>query len=127
MNTRAPRSERGLPVTTLVVVLGTVGMLGLIAIGAWSLSGNIKLETIPVTGEWQAEGKPWRLEFRADKTVVSSTGTSQQALASLDLGTRNLQGGLFRHPLGHPERRQDLFGVIGAPARDFGANDNQPV
>ena len=79
MNTRAPRSDRGIPVTTVVAVLGTVGLLGLIAIGAWSSSGNIKLDTIPVTGEWQAEGKAWRLEFRADKTVVSSTGTSQPA------------------------------------------------
>lgn len=81
MNTRAPRSERGIPVTTLVVVLGAIGLLGLIAIGGWSLSGNIKLDTIPVTGEWQAEGKPWRLEFRADKSVVSSIAASQQAQA----------------------------------------------
>ena len=77
MNTPRKRSETGIPVGTLVVVLGVVGILGLIGIGVWSLSGNIKLSTIPITGEWQAEGKPWRLEFRADKTVVSSTSTSQ--------------------------------------------------
>ena len=39
--------------------------------------GSIKLETIPLTGEWRAKDKPWRLEFRADKTVVSSKGASQ--------------------------------------------------
>jgi hypothetical protein len=71
------RSETGIPVGLLIVVLGTIGVIGLIAMGAWSLSGMVKLSTIPITGEWQAKGRPWRMELRADKTVVSSTGPSQ--------------------------------------------------
>ncbi len=71
------RSETGIPVGLLIIVLGVLGVIGLIAFGAWSLVGMVKLETIPVTGEWQAKGKPWRIELRADKTVVSSTGSSQ--------------------------------------------------
>jgi hypothetical protein len=71
------RSETGIPVGVLIIVIGSVGIIGLVGLGAWSLMGMIKLETIPVTGEWQAKDKPWRLELRADKTVVSSTGSSQ--------------------------------------------------
>jgi hypothetical protein len=77
MSTPKKRSESGIPVGMLIIVLGVVGVLGLTAFGAWTLMGAVKLETIPITGEWQAEGKPWRMEFRADKTVVSSTGAPQ--------------------------------------------------
>jgi hypothetical protein len=71
------RSESGIPVGMLIIVLGVIGVVGLTGWGVWSLMGAVKLETIPVSGEWQAEGKPWRMEFRLDKTVVSSTGASQ--------------------------------------------------
>jgi hypothetical protein len=71
------RSESGIPVGILIIVIGAVGLIGLVGLGAWSLMGSIKLETIPLTGEWRAKDKPWRLEFRADKTVVSSKAASQ--------------------------------------------------
>ena len=77
MNSPIKGTGSGIPVGLLVGVLGVIGIAGLIAIGAWSLSGNIKLSTIPVAGEWQAKGKPWRIELRPDKTVVSSTGPEQ--------------------------------------------------
>ena len=71
------RPESGIPVGILIIVIGAVGLIGLVGLGAWSLMGSIKLETMPLTGEWRAKDKPWRLEFRADKTVVSSKGASQ--------------------------------------------------
>lgn len=67
------RNGPGIPVSALVGFLSVIGLLGLIAIGGWSLSGNIKLNTIPVVGEWQAKGRAWRLDLRPDKTVVSSS------------------------------------------------------
>ena len=67
------RNGPGIPVSALVGFLSVIGLLGLIAIGGWSLSGNIKLNTIPIVGEWQAKGKAWRLDLRPDKTVVSSS------------------------------------------------------
>jgi hypothetical protein len=84
------RSESGIPVGVLIIVIGSVGIIGLVGLGAWSLMGMVKLETMPVTGEWQAKDKPWRLDFRADKTVVSSTGPSQTAASqawTLEPGT----------------------------------------
>ncbi|MGO9849613.1 MAG: hypothetical protein ACLPKT_24295 [Methylocella sp.] len=78
----SPKKNReGIPVGLLIVILGTVGVFGLVGIGLWSLSGAVKLSTFPVNGEWQAKGKPWRLVFREDKTLVSSTGPSQQSAA----------------------------------------------
>lgn len=71
------RSETGIPVGLLIIVLGSLGVIGLVGFSTWSLMGMVKLETIPMTGEWQAKGKPWRLDFRADKTVVSSMRSSQ--------------------------------------------------
>ena len=73
MGSPTKKSGGGIPVGLLIIVLGTLGVVGLTALGVWSLTGMVKLDTIPVIGEWQAKSKPWRIELRADKTVVSST------------------------------------------------------
>ncbi|HTV33398.1 MAG TPA: hypothetical protein VME69_09920 [Methylocella sp.] len=79
------RNGPGIPVSMLVAFLMVVLILGLVAIGGWSLSGNIKLNTIPIVGQWQAEGKPWRLELRPDKTVVSSSeGSTEPGVYRVD-------------------------------------------
>ncbi|MCL2453131.1 MAG: hypothetical protein FWD08_05720 [Alphaproteobacteria bacterium] len=79
------RNGPGIPVSALVGFLSVIGLLGLIAIGGWSLSGNIKLNTIPVVGEWQAKGKAWRLDLRPDKTVVSSSeGDTEEGVYRVD-------------------------------------------
>jgi hypothetical protein len=70
-------SGAGLPVGALLIFIGLIGVVGLAVFGAWGLFGMVKLASVPVAGEWQAKGKPWRIELRADKTVVSSTGSVQ--------------------------------------------------
>jgi len=73
------KKREGIPVGLLIVILGTVGVIGLVGIGLWGLSGTIKLSTFPVNGEWEAKGKPWQLAFRENKTIVSSTAPAQQS------------------------------------------------
>ena len=122
------RSELGIPVGILIIVIGAVGLIGLVGLGAWSLMGSIKLETIPLIGEWRAKDKPWRLEFRADKTVVSSKGASQpdapQAWTS-EPGTYRVR--LFWHPMGQAEKWRHLLGGISASSWDDGAPQSQPL
>lgn len=73
------RKREGIPVGVFLVVLGVFGVVGLVGAGIWSLSGAIKLTDYPVNGQWQAQGKPWRIDFRPDKTIVSSTGPARAA------------------------------------------------
>jgi hypothetical protein len=77
MNTPKKRSDTGIPVGLLIIILGVILVISLVSLGVWSLSGYVKLSTIPVAGEWQAKGKPWHIELRPDKTAVSSTGPAQ--------------------------------------------------
>ena len=77
MNSPRKESGGGIPVGLLIIVLGVILVISVTVMGMWSLSGMVKLSTIPVAGEWQAKGKPWRIELRADKTVVSSTGPAR--------------------------------------------------
>ena len=40
----SPKKKReGIPVGLLIVILGTVGVVGLVGIGVWSLSGEVKI------------------------------------------------------------------------------------
>jgi hypothetical protein len=71
------KPNKGVPVGRMLAVLSVFGVLGLAALGTWGLFGMVKFTDFPITGEWQAQRKPWHLEFRADKTIVSSTGPSQ--------------------------------------------------
>jgi hypothetical protein len=68
---------KGIPVGRMLGVLSVFGVVGLAIYGIWGLSGMVKLTNFPIAGEWQAQRKPWHIEFRTDKTVVSSTGPSQ--------------------------------------------------
>ncbi|WOJ88908.1 hypothetical protein RZS28_13975 [Methylocapsa polymorpha] len=61
----------------MIVIFGVVGALGLIAMGARQLIGAVTIKTIPIVGEWQAAGKPWRIVFRPDKTIASFSGPAQ--------------------------------------------------
>jgi len=51
----------------------------LIAMGARQLIGAVTIKTIPIVGEWQAAGKPWRIVFRPDKTIASFLVPRNQA------------------------------------------------
>ncbi|HXW69991.1 MAG TPA: hypothetical protein VEK34_00855 [Methylocella sp.] len=75
----AKRKRSGIPVGTLLIFLVVFGGVGLIGMGIWGLSGSgsIQIKTnFPVAGEWQAQGRAWRIDFRPDKTIVSKTAAS---------------------------------------------------
>ena len=84
--TERKNKHEGIPVGRMLIVLTVIGIAGLAVYGARGLFSMVKITDFPITGEWQAKGKPWRIDFRSDKTVVSLTDPSQagasQATAS---------------------------------------------
>lgn len=80
MNAPTTKPNRGgIPVGRGLIVLSVIGFVGLAAYGGWGLYGMVKLTDFPITGEWEAKGKPWRLDFRADKTVRSADSSQPGA------------------------------------------------
>jgi len=69
--------EKGVPLGRILIILSVFAVPGLIYLGVRHLGDRIKVVDIPIVGEWQAPGKPWRIVFRPDKTLVSSTSPSQ--------------------------------------------------
>jgi hypothetical protein len=69
--------ERGVPLGRILIILSVFAFPGLIYLGVRRLGNYVKIVDIPIVGEWRAPGKPWRIEFRPDKTLVSSTSSSQ--------------------------------------------------
>jgi hypothetical protein len=65
------------PLGRILIILSVVAFPGLVYLGVRHLGERIKIVDIPIVGEWQAPGKPWRIVFRPDKTLVSSTSPSQ--------------------------------------------------
>jgi hypothetical protein len=76
-NPPTKRPGSGIPVGRMIVICGALGLLGLVALGTRQVMDTVKFVDISLVGEWQAPRKPWRLVFRPDKTIVSSTGPSQ--------------------------------------------------
>ncbi len=76
MSSPTKRPE-GVPVGRILIILSVLAFPGIVYLGVRHLGERIKLVDIPIVGEWQAPGKSWRIEFRADKTLVSSTSPSQ--------------------------------------------------
>ncbi len=113
--------EKGVPLGRILIILSVFAVPGLVYLGVRHLGERIKVVDIPIVGEWQAPGKPWRIVFRPDKTLVSSTKSfATNCFASRDFGIGNVLGGLFRHAVGEAEGRQDLLG-------GFGSGESQPV
>jgi hypothetical protein len=77
MSSPKKRSDNGVPLGRILIILSVVAFPGLVYLGVRHLGDRIKIVDIPIVGEWQAPGKPWRIEFRPDKTLVSSTSPSQ--------------------------------------------------
>jgi len=73
----SPTKREGVPLGRILIILSLFGLPGLIYLGVRHLGSYVKIVDIPIVGEWQAPGKPWRIEFRPDKTLVSSTSPSQ--------------------------------------------------
>jgi hypothetical protein len=69
--------EKGVPLGRILIILSVFAFPGLVYLGVRHLGDRIKVVDIPIVGEWQAPGKPWRIVFRPDKTLVSSTSPSQ--------------------------------------------------
>jgi len=77
MSSPTKRSDTGVPLGRILIILSVVAFPGLVYLGVRHLGERIKIVDIPIVGEWQAPGKPWRIVFRPDKTLVSSTSPSQ--------------------------------------------------
>jgi hypothetical protein len=69
--------EKGVPLGQILIILSVFAIPGLIFLGVRHLGERVKVVDIPIVGEWQAPGTTWRIVFRPDKTVVSSTSPSQ--------------------------------------------------
>jgi hypothetical protein len=69
--------EKGVPLGRILIILSVFAVPGLIYLGVRHLGDRVKIVDIPIVGEWQAPRKPWRIVFRPDKTLVSSTSPSQ--------------------------------------------------
>jgi hypothetical protein len=78
MSMQAQEPKKGVPVARVLMVLGTIGVIGLVLLGTRGMFSQITLHTPPVVGEWESPGKPWHLSFRPDKTVVSKNGPVQE-------------------------------------------------
>jgi hypothetical protein len=74
MPKKPPRE--GIPLGRILIAVSIFGGALLIFMGTRTLTERVKLDTVPIAGEWQAQRKPWRVEFKPDNTVVSSTGPS---------------------------------------------------
>ena len=69
--------EKGVPLGRILIILSVFAFPGLIYLGVRRLGNYVKIVDIPIVGEWRAAGQPWRIVFRPDKTLVSSTSPSQ--------------------------------------------------
>ncbi len=82
MSSPTKRSENGVPLGRILIILSLFAFPGLIYLGVRHLGDRIKVVDIPIVGEWQAPGKPWRIVFRPDKTLVSSGSPSQEGTSA---------------------------------------------
>jgi hypothetical protein len=73
----SPTKREGVPLGRILIILSVVAFPGLVYLGVRHLGERIKIVDIPIVGEWQAAGNSWRIVFRPDKTLVSSTSASQ--------------------------------------------------
>jgi hypothetical protein len=71
--------EKGVPIGRILLILSVFGIPGIVYLGVRHLGSYIKIVDIPIVGEWQSPGKPWRIVFRPDKTLVTSTSPSQSS------------------------------------------------
>ena len=69
--------REGIPLERILLALGIFGGGLLIFMGTRTLTERVKLDTVSIVGEWQAQRQPWRIEFKPDNTIVSSTGPSR--------------------------------------------------
>ena len=79
MSSPETRPDKGVPLGRILIILSVFAVPGLIYLGVRHLGERIKVVDIPIVGEWQAPGKPWRIVFRPDKTLVSSTSSQPSA------------------------------------------------
>lgn len=79
--TMRPDKSKGIPASRMIMIFSVIGFLGLVFLGARQMISTVTLVSIPIVGEWQATDKPWRVDFRPDNTLVSSTGSAQPKAA----------------------------------------------
>src|ERR1700736_1008217 len=77
MSSSTTPPEKGVPLGRILIIHSVFAFPGLIYLGVRRLGNFVKIVDTPIVGEWQAPGKPWRIVFRPDKTLVSSTSPSQ--------------------------------------------------
>jgi hypothetical protein len=77
-NKRPKKPPReGIPLERILIALGLFGVVILVFMGVRTLTERVKLDAVPIAGEWQAQRESWRIEFKPDNTIVSSTGPSR--------------------------------------------------
>ena len=76
---KAPEKKprEGIPLERILIAVSIFGVVLLLYFGISILTERVKFSSVPVVGEWQAQRKPWRIEFKPDNTIISSTGPSQ--------------------------------------------------
>jgi hypothetical protein len=76
---KAPEKKprQGIPIERILIVLSIFGGILLILFGGRTLTERVKLDTVPIAGEWQAQRQPWYMELKPDKTILSYNGPSQ--------------------------------------------------
>ena len=79
MSSPSTPPEKGVPLGRILIILSVFAFPGLVYLGVRHLGDRVKIVDIPIVGEWQAPGKAWRIVFRPDKTLVSSTSPSQSS------------------------------------------------
>ena len=121
MSSPTKRSDSGVPVGRILIILSVFAIPGLVYLGVWRLAGRVKIVDIPIVGEWQAPDKTWRIVFRSGQdTCELHESFATECFASMDFGTGHVLGGLFRHVVGKAEQWQDLLG-------DLDSGESQPV
>src|ERR1700719_2335782 len=85
MSSPTKRSDNGVPLGRILIILSVFAIPGLVYLGVRRLGNYVKIVDIPIVGEWQASAKPWHIVFRPDKTLVSSTSPSQSGRGTYSL------------------------------------------
>jgi hypothetical protein len=77
----------------IFVTLGVIAVIGLYGVAARQSIHKAATVNVPIVGEWQAEGKPWRIVFRPDHTIdMNSTSSTRPGAAEPSAQDASLSG-----------------------------------
>jgi len=82
MKFRPDKPKEVTPKELAFVTLGVIAVIVLYGVAARQSIHKAATIDVPIVGEWLAEGKPWRIVFRPDKTVDMSAAESSSSSAA---------------------------------------------